>query len=99
MKQEEGTMQFTLRHPEPDWSTNSLAIDFGVLSMSPLSVRVLKPPDCMLIVEIDGPGEDGYLFHVPLPAADPKGILARITWDKEKINLYLNGSLAQAIPR
>src|SRR6266480_439263 len=90
-----GTVYFTLRHAQRDWTTNSNSYDFGTLNRPPVNIKATKMPDRTLTIEIEGPFDSAFLFTVPTPPA--VALRVAITWGNQRLNLFLNGEKVQTI--
>ena len=93
----EGSATFWLRHERCDWATDTNGYNFGNMGNEIVSVSVKKHPTQILEIEVDGPFNKGFVFTVPVPACDKRGIYVAITWKKKAVTLYLNGQLIGTI--
>lgn len=87
----EGSMVFWLNHEHKDWATNSSGYNFGAIEQQEISAEAKKLPDKTIEIKIVGPFDKSFVFQRPIPPCDKRGLQVAITWNNNKVELYLNG--------
>ena len=94
----EGTIKFLIKHPDPDWASNSKAYKFGPFEQGEIGISAFKKAD--LTLEIRFASEHfGHTFSGPLPSPTDKGIDIIVSWKSgNEITLWVNGTKVQSAP-
>ncbi len=95
MLNERGSVAFQITHEHEDWMTNDSRYAFGTYEKDEISVSAVKQPDKTLDIAISGPFGKIFTFEPPLPDTDEKNLPVAITWEKERVKLYLAGQLVE----
>jgi hypothetical protein len=90
----EGTISFWIHHEHTDWSMNSNGYNFGSVRQGEITASVVKHPNKIIDVTIDGPFGKQFTFTRPVPEANERGVFVAVTWKNPEVTLYLNGQPA-----
>jgi hypothetical protein len=93
-----GTIGFHLSHDHTNWATNADTYLFMPISQSGIHVSSVKYPDGTIETNVYGPFGRHFTFRTPIPESEhPATLVVAITWERNEVNLYLNGKLAEMI--
>jgi hypothetical protein len=86
-----GAVHILCTHPHKDWPTNQSQYRFGPFGHEKyVHVVVEKKSDHTLEVKVVLE-HFGHIFSAPLPAVPSDGLRIKLSWEKERITLFLNG--------
>jgi len=94
--EEEGSVVFTLTHPDKDWPGNIAVYDFGEVAAEGVVVQAKKNSDRTIELVVEGPLGGRNRFSSPIPECDERGLFVAITWKKPEVRFYLNGQLVDS---
>jgi hypothetical protein len=88
--EQEGSIAFRLRHPDPDWATNNKPYRFNTVESGPIRAWAMKNPDGTVEFHVTGPLKSEIVLDGKMPKVDANGLHVVITWSANNVQLYLN---------
>ena len=88
--EQEGSIAFRLRHPDPDWATNNKPYRFNAVEAGPIRAWAMKNADKTVEFHVTGPLKSEIVLEGKMPKVDRNGLHVVITWSRSDVQLYLN---------
>ena len=94
---DEGSVFFLPEPPNPKWAEPSGGRTFAPYTVGSLKFEAARTSDGFLEVTVVGLREPTISCRWPLPKVRHNGLTVGITWNREEIIMYLNGSHVDTI--
>lgn len=88
--EQEGSIAFRLKHPDPDWATNDKGYRFNPVQIGQVTAWAFKHPTRRVEFRLRGPLKSDMMLEGALPPVGEEGLHVVITWSQQNVQLYLN---------
>ena len=89
--EQEGSLSFRVKHEDKDWATNAKPYEFPPVQAGPIRATVVKHPTHKIEIRVAGPLGAELVFEGMLPPVREEGLTIAVTWNAEKVALFLDG--------